>query len=84
MRRIMSFVSLFILIGCSTVSEQPDGAHGAQPDFARDSSQCEREAQQTSGTGYPNPQFGRSNAQLSAYRQMYQMCMESRGWTGMR
>jgi len=83
MKRIMSIVSLFILIGCGTVSEQPDGAHGAQPDFARDSSQCEREAQQTSGVPYANPQLGRS-VQTSAYRQMYQMCMESRGWTGMR
>ncbi|HKA34194.1 MAG TPA: hypothetical protein VKH64_13320 [Candidatus Binatia bacterium] len=82
MRRIMPFVSLFILIGCSTASEQPEGA-GAKPDFTRDSAQCEREAQQTSGVPYGNPQLGRSN-QVAAFRQMYQMCMESRGWTGMR
>lgn len=81
MRHIMPFVSLLVLIGCSSVSEEPNSA--AKPDFARDSTQCEREAQQTSGVPYGNPQLGRSN-QVSAYRQLYLMCMESRGWTGMR
>ena len=79
MRRIMPFVSLFFLIGCSTVSEQPEGG---QRDFTRDSYQCEREALQTSGAGYP-PRLGQLNVP-PAYRPTYQMCMESRGWTGTR
>ncbi len=84
MRRVMPVVTLFILIGCSTVSEQPsEQSKDAQRDFTRDSNQCEREAQQTAGVPYANPQLGRS-VQTSAYRQLYQMCMESKGWTGMR
>jgi len=81
MTRIMPFVSLFFLIGCNTVSETPNGP---RQDFARDAYQCERETLQNLAAAYPNPQRGPSNAQALAYRQMYLMCLEGRGWTGMR
>ena len=81
MRRIMSFVFLLFLIGCNTVSETPNST---QQDFARDARQCERETLQNLRAAYPNTQLGPSNAQALEYRQMYLMCLDARGWTGMR
>ncbi len=81
MIRIMPFVSLFFIIGCSTVSETPNGN---QQGFARDAYQCERETLQNLRAAYPNTQLGPSNAQALEYRQMYLMCLDARGWTGMK
>jgi len=74
---LVIIIASILLAACQT---QWSKAGASQQDFAQDKYQCLQESQQASSSAYINPYYGAAKGGSVTNRNLYNSCMEARGY----